>query len=1127
MKARVIIVLFLFWVAKSGVMSQELEAPSLAQKNMKGEVSMVEAHYHQFVQGKGLILTKKEVETYNKEGYLSELLTEEITKNQRYKTVYTLNKKGLLSETKIINPANNLILRTTSYEYKKGLLIKTVRTRGPDSVTKEYVYNKKNHLTQVTSYQNGELALTEYYEKDEKDRLTKLSHKLADETETKRIYTNTYEEKNGQLIRIQNRPTDAGEYQITKYSDLESGRDVKEHTTIVGTDREGEQHQLFLDDTKGNWTKVEVIDDQFGRSLMVLKKITYRDGLTTGRTEMLSPEDDRGQFIRKNYRYQLAINGRPVTGGIAHNVLGTDNRLAWVAESNTWVLLKDYNTNSNMSKWLEARVLSTAPDQPVYVAKSNGVDVFNKGKKLVKGTTSYSGFSEYRLASSSLVYVKDNLNKTFIASHTDQVAGQVLVPEMTDNNYYWGKVTDSTYVLANRGRSISIQKQVEDKDGNKLTMSKQGNIYYWYFMPDFRSKYDNSSVGDVHLAEQVYDPEKFLAEQKFKADFSGFGYTKLANSRYRLLTRDGQSVTNIASKTFKTPDDKLVTYFPLTEQYLEMENFYQLESGKEWTSQSVNIVTDSTAYAYYLYKNNEKIVFYTPEGRISKRAYANHRLNPEKQAFGAIVYDSTSSVNYGMTYNLKEDSGFGPMRKLPTNSLGAYLLKLEANRWVIFEKGIKVKDYSFSKRSEEGSVIHFFKNKRGENSGMLFSGFDEAKPGHFIHAKLLTSSEVDKYMKELEMDSGLEKKEAKSGLPGKPLSFDKIEERFYARDVTGKFIDSSLKWFIDDGARQDLLTYDSASGITYRAKGYYENKRIVEGTLEELITPDDIKALKRYQNEIYLSIDGIYQSDVVRSYITQNANDEIWNELFFDISEEKSYLLSYPSDSSFHLIEPQLLPGSYNHSYLFRVNEKSFVTIERGQLVGNKEIKSRVLGQNLIQKIPTESGEQGYLFRDYKSTDLLTLIPAEEIPADELDVLWTKAGEELKKGQPSGSSTLEIPNDKWMAAINKCGSNNHCVANIIDQMGQTLKQEGYDQERIERTIMPYLVGIGKQNKDRLFETFMVLKSDYVGVISNPQFPKELSKYIKDRSKAIVNDYTNKNGKPKIKTVEYKGKGGGN
>ena len=40
-----------------------------------------------------------------------------------------------------------------------------------------------------------------------------------------------------------------------------------------------------------------------------------------------------------------------------------------------------------------------------------------------------------------------------------------------------------------------------------------------------------------------------------------------------------------------------------------------------------------------------------------------------------------------MNYNLDKDSGFGPMRKLPANGRGAYIIKLEGGRWIIVEKG--------------------------------------------------------------------------------------------------------------------------------------------------------------------------------------------------------------------------------------------------------------------------------------------------------------------------------------------------------------------------------------------------------------------------------------------------------
>ena len=93
-----------------------------------------------------------------------------------------------------------------------------------------------------------------------------------------------------------------------------------------------------------------------------------------------------------------------------------------------------------------------------------------------------------------------------------------------------------------------------------------------------------------------------------------------------------------------------------------------------------------------------------------------------------------------------------------------------------------------------------------------------------------------------------------------------------------------------------------------------------------------------------------------------------------------------------------------------------------------------------------------------------------------------------------------------MTAINNCGNNHACSADLLDQMGAALKKNNFDDKQIKKALIPYLVGIGNQSKDRLFEVFMKLKSDYVGTMTHPDFPEELRKHIRGKSMAAVKDY---------------------
>jgi len=756
MKAIRLFFLLLLGCGYVQLQAQVLEVPTLKSKGINGQVNTVEWHSFQAIKDKGNTYVKKDIETYDDQGRLVSVLTENYQNNQSYKTIYTLNKKGLLTQIQIVNPSNNLALRTTSYEYKKGLLIKTSQSQGANTMVKDYSYNKQKQLVAVKVAQNGTLSLEEFYELDTEDRRTKVSRKLPADAAAKVTSTFSYELKDGQLISTENRTTDQGQFVITKTTMAANRRDISEVTKRVSDGQQGVNRQFFEDDEQGNWVKGEVIGDQYSRSQVVLRKFTYTDGTTTGRAQLAFPEDYHAQFIRQYSQKQVAINGKVYNSSTAYDLEYTADRLTYVADLKAWVLLKDYDKNSNMRAWSEAHVLAGGKEEVYWAATSIGIDVFNAGKKVFQGTAK-TNYSAYELGDSYAAYIRGDINKPFVAEHAAEQGGKLIKAALTDDYFNWAKVSDSTYVLTNRGQAVIFQSQFEDADGNKLAQGKQGSTYLWYLLPGFRDKFENTAVGDIHPAEPIFDLAMFLKGGRIKADFSSFSYVKYADNRYGLITRDGQKATGIASKTFKTPDDKLVAYYPLTQQYLQMEKYYQLESGKEWKNQKVSIVSDSTAYVYYTYNENKSIVFYTPEGKIDKKAFANHRLIPDKEAFGALVYDSLSKASYAMNYDLDVDSGFGPMRKLPANGHSAYILKLEGGRWVIFEKGIKVQDYTFSKATEEGSVIHFYKGETGKANAMRFRGFVDASVGDFLPSHMLYQEDVDKYLKDLGIDPELKK----------------------------------------------------------------------------------------------------------------------------------------------------------------------------------------------------------------------------------------------------------------------------------------------------------------------------------------------------------------------------------
>ena len=84
-----------------------------------------------------------------------------------------------------------------------------------------------------------------------------------------------------------------------------------------------------------------------------------------------------------------------------------------------------------------------------------------------------------------------------------------------------------------------------------------------------------------------------------------------------------------------------------------------------------------------------------------------------------------------------------------------------------------MQDYTFSKISENGTVVHFFKDDDGKTKALEFRGFDNAVVGEIKYGTLSLKSDFDAYLKEFGIDPALKKSEVEEVPKGKPLTFDR------------------------------------------------------------------------------------------------------------------------------------------------------------------------------------------------------------------------------------------------------------------------------------------------------------------------------------------------------------------
>ncbi len=972
---------FMSWTL---VNAQVLEIPTLKSKGINAKATKVELKQYAFINNKGLTLNQSDIESYDEKGRLASIDRTIHSSGLKYRYTYTLNKKGKIDQEKIVNAANNQTVRTTSYSYKKGLLASTTQVQGTVTLVKKYLYNDDSYLTKVEVTENGSPKGEEIYRVDDQGRRTRTSQKLPDKEVASTISTFTYTQQDSIETKTEIRNVNGVKYEIVTTKDTNTDRNLKEVTKNMSNSQSGFNNLIYENDTKGSWIKGEVIDDNFGRSRLILKKITYADGTVTGHDEMVFPDDYRAQYIRKYSQKQVAINGKVYNTTSPSSLDYTSDRICYAFDLNAWIIMKNYDSNTSMSKWAEAQVIKGGSKVVLWSASSAGIKVFNHGKEVLKGT-SRNSYSGYEAGGSIVAYIRGELHKSFIVEHPSKTPGKVFSASLTDHDHYWSKVSDTTYVLVGYGKSVGLEKQLEDTQGNKLAMRSLGTVYYWYTLPGFRKKFDEGGIGEVYPAQLVADTKTIGKDENFKADFSRFTYDKLKNGRYRLKTVNGLKTTNIASKTAKTPDNELIAYFPLTQQYLKMDDFYTLSNDQESLEQNVTIMLDSSAYAYYMYNDGKNIVFYNNGERFSGYSFKSHLLDKNNSTeYGALLYDSLSNISYGMTYNTAGPKRMEAMRKLPANSKGAYLLKLEGGRWIIYMKGQKVSNYDFSISRNKDEVIHFYKSDKGKVGALQFTGFAQAKVGDFIYANNLIQSEVEKLLKELNVDPNLTKKEGEKKTK-KASTYDKENEVFFLRDANGTYIQNRISWFSSFGTPH-LIGYDSISHITYELTDYYKSDDISEGNTKVLIDKKSPRFMKWDKSTVTLAIDGVYQADVNHTFVTQNANDSVWKEVFYDKSSGESYLVSYPSDSSLHIGTPELLLKNEQATYLLKAAENSFILMSEGKIVNDKSAKSYTYDGDMIRIFTDSSNKQkAYRFRGYSKAAVLDLLPVEVLSESDMN----------------------------------------------------------------------------------------------------------------------------------------------
>ncbi len=724
--------------------AQVLEVPTLKSKGVALGAVKVELNQFDYVKDKGLTLSQSDVETYDEKGRLISIDRKVQSTGLSYRYTYKLSKKGILEEEKIVNSANNQTVRTTTYTYKKGLLVTTTQVQGTVTFVKNYSYNKDGHMIKMEAIENGTAKGEEIYQVDEEGRQTRKSQKLPTEEVARTISTFTYSTEGNLETKTETRNVNNVKYEIVVIKDLNTERNLKETNKNLSNSKSGFSNSLFVDDEKGSWTKGEVLDNGHGRPRLVLRKITYQDGSSTGRTYM-APEDDRAQYYRQSNDFQVLINGAVANTTRAFGVPNSDDRLTYHPLSTSWILLKDYNKESYQTTWHEGQMITHTENEVLWAKGAKGVAVYQNGKALESTTASTSGtYNEYPIVDTRVLYFGKELQKTLVVKGVGKGddLGKVQIADFTDTHRYWGKASDSTFTLVTYGGYTGIHQQIEDVEGNKLVAATK-QLTQWYSLPKFNEGFDNGSPGDLFPAAYLTDPAKEIKEGAlFTHDLENLVYDNLKDNKFRLKTEDGKLVTNVTNQTLKTHDNELIAYFPLTKRFILMENYYEDSDAEDFLDQPVTTLMEGHPMGYYLYNDGAKIAFYRSYQEIRRYRFDARKLNDQTRKYTAVLYDSTTTKSYKMNYDLDQEARMGPIEELPYDDINTYILKFESGGWVIFEQGTLVRNYDYSVM-DGNHVIHFFKDQiTGKAKAYKFKDFKDAEAGDFISSELVSEREL-------------------------------------------------------------------------------------------------------------------------------------------------------------------------------------------------------------------------------------------------------------------------------------------------------------------------------------------------------------------------------------------------
>ena len=256
--------------------------------------------------------------------------------------------------------------------------------------------------------------------------------------------------------------------------------------------------------------------------------------------------------------------------------------------------------------------------------------------------------------------------------------------------------------------------------------------------------------------------------------------------------------------------------------------------------------------------------------------------------------------------------------------------------------------------------------------------------------------------------------------------------------------------------------------------------------------------------------------------------DAITNEIgvIFNPENGNTYKYLWRTSPKAEILPLEKLPPAPKNTYWVKIHNKKgqemVIVVESGKLIDHSNVKLDRLGASDYVMV---RGELVLLMKNGSQAKLGSIQPAAFISKEALTKLYAQHQPKTTPqatAQPS-SSTPPKPVAKEADRSNfGCYNDVACLKRRAVQVFQKAKQAGQSDQSAYQQMGQVLEQVYQNKKSLAFDMMMVVDQKYLSGLQKAISP-EIRQYIRQKSQEAVVRYTQKHGKPKIKTVPYKPK----